>query len=297
MRVGPAGWAYPDWEGRVYPDYKAPGFHPLTMLARLFDCIEINSTFYALPRPDHATRWAELVQANPELVFTAKLYRDFTHVDGQTFEQRLPQLEQAARSFLSGLEPLRSARRLRAVLVQFSAGFLHGKSEVRRLGRIRSWLDGLPLVVELRHESWFQPPALASLRGLGYSLAYLDLPPAWNHPPAWHEPTGRIGYLRLHGRNEQEWFRPEAGRDQRYNYLYRRPELTAIAERARRIEQGHEESMLVTNNHFAGKAVANALELLYLLRGEQQPVPAELLEAYPRLATIAKEGGQGGLFR
>ena len=297
MRVGPAGWAYPDWEGRVYPDYKAPGFHPLAMLARLFDCIEINSTFYALPRADHATRWAELVHANPELVFTAKLHRDFTHVDGQTFEQRLPQLEQAARSFLSGLEPLRSARRLRAVLVQFSAGFLHGKNEVRRLGRIRSWLDGLPLVVELRHESWFQPPALASLRGLGYSLAYLDLPPAWNHPPAWHEPTGRIGYLRLHGRNEQEWFRPEAGRDQRYNYLYRRPELTAIAERARRIEQGHEESMLVTNNHFAGKAVANALELLYLLRGEQQPVPAELLEAYPRLATIAKEGGQGGLFR
>jgi hypothetical protein len=55
--------------------------------------------------------------------------------------------------------------------------------------------------------------------------------------------------------------------------------------------------VLVTNNHFGGKAVANALELLYLLRGERQSVPEELLQTYPRLASIAREGGQGGLFQ
>lgn len=297
MRVGPAGWSYPDWEGRVYPAHKPPGFHPLSMLARHFDCIEINSSFYALPRAEHSRRWAELVRSNPDLVFTAKLHRDFTHKDARSFEQELAKFEELAGAFVAGIEPLRAARRLRALLVQFPVSFLHGKEEVRRLGRIRTWLDGVPLVVELRHESWFQPPALASLRGLGCSLAYLDLPTAWNHPPPWHEPTGRIGYLRLHGRNEQEWSRPDAGRDQRYNYLYRRPELSAIAERARRIETAHEESVLVTNNHFGGKAVANALELLYLLRGERQSVPEELLQTYPRLASIAREGGQGGLFQ
>lgn len=297
MRIGPAGWAYPDWEGRVYPAHKPPGFHPLSMLARYFDCIEINSSFYALPRAEHSQRWAELVQVNPKLVFTAKLHRDFTHQEGRSFEQNLEPLRQQAQEFVRGLEPLRTARRLSAVLVQFPVTFLHGKEEVRRLGRIRSWLEDLPMVVELRHESWYQPPALSSLRGLGCSLAYVDLPQAWNHPPTWHEPTGRIGYLRLHGRNEQEWFRPGAGRDQRYNYLYRRPELTAIAERARRIESAHEESVLVTNNHFGGRAVANALELMYLLRNEKQPVPETLMEAFPRLATIAREGGQGGLFR
>lgn len=297
MRVGPAGWSYPDWDGRVYPAHKPPGFHPLTLLAHSFDCIEINSSFYALPRAEHAQRWVECVKHHPHLVFTAKLHRDFTHLDARSFEERSRELEGNAKSFLAGLEPLRAARRLSAVLVQFPVAFLHGKEEVRRLGRLRTWVDGVPLVAELRHESWFQPPALASLRGLGYSLAYIDLPKAWNHPPPWHEPVGRIGYLRLHGRNEQTWFRADAGRDQRYDYLYRRPELSGIAERARRIESSHDESMLVTNNHFGGKAVANAYELLYLLRGEKQPIPPELLQAYPRLSSIAREGGQGALFQ
>ena len=44
IRVGPAGWSYADWEGRVYPDPKPPGFDPLGFLSERFSVIEINST-------------------------------------------------------------------------------------------------------------------------------------------------------------------------------------------------------------------------------------------------------------
>ena len=61
IRVGPAGWSYPDWEGVVYPRKKPKGFHPLRHLARYFDTLEINSSFYGTPSAKNAAHWAELV--------------------------------------------------------------------------------------------------------------------------------------------------------------------------------------------------------------------------------------------
>jgi len=296
IRIGPAGWSYPDWDGRVYPAHKPPGFHPLALLAKSFDCIEINSTFYALPRAEHAQRWLELVREHPRFRFVAKLNRDFTHISTREAEERATLLEGHAREFSSGLEPLTRAGRLAALLVQFPVSFLFGKDEVRRLGRLRAALHSVPLVLEVRHQSWFTPPARDTLRGLSYSLAYIDLPAAWNHPPEWHDPTGAVGYLRLHGRNSEHWFREESGRDQRYDYLYEPAELEQLARRARRVGETHPEAYVITNNHFGGKAVANALELAWLLSGEKQHATPEIVEAFPRLASLVHRDGQGSLF-
>lgn len=294
VRVGPAGWSYPDWDGRVYPAHKPHGFHPLAWLARTFDCVEVNSSFYALPRREHAERWTQVVAERPEFRFFVKLHRSFTHEpephdDGATWQTH-------ARAYLEGIEPLRRARKLSAILAQFPISFLHGKSEVRRLGRLRSLFSDQPLVVELRHESWFTPPALATVRGLSLSLAYIDLPAAWNHPPAWHEPTGALGYVRLHGRNATEWFRAGADRDEKYDYLYSRAELEEIAVRVRRVAERHDQTAVVMNNHFSGKAVANGIELLFLLQGAPPAVPAEVVESFPHLSRIARVVGQDRLF-
>ncbi len=293
IRVGPAGWSYPDWEGRVYPSRKPAGFHALRFLAPFVDCIEINSSFYALPRAEHAASWARLVDAWPRFRFVAKLHRSFTHED----EPEDPLVwDGAAKSFLEGLVPLERARKLACILVQFPASFLFGATQVRRLGRLHALLDGRALVLEVRHQSWFSPPALDTVRGLGYSLAWIDLPAAWNHPPDWHGPTGPVGYLRLHGRNATTWFARDATRDDRYDYLYGRDELGALAGKARRIESHTGDAYVITNNHFEGKAVANALELAALLRGEPVPAPAELVRAFPHLAPLVRVEGQGELF-
>lgn len=293
IRVGTAGWSYPDWEGRVYPRVKPAGFHPLRFLSDFMDCVEVNSTFYAQPRPEHARRWAEIVAPHADFRLVVKLLSEFTHAPepGDPEVWRL-----AASTFRGGIEPLARARRLAGVLVQFPVSFHYGPREVRRLGRLRELLEGVPLVLEVRHASWFEPPALAAVRGLEYSLAHIDLPPAWNHPPPTHPPTGPIGYLRLHGRNARQWFRRGASRDDRYDYLYGGGELRELAAQARRIEQETEDVFVVANNHFAGQALANALELRALLTGGVVPAPAEVVASFPHLARCTRTLGQGSLF-
>ncbi|HVS10843.1 MAG TPA: DUF72 domain-containing protein [Planctomycetota bacterium] len=297
IRVGPAGWSYPDWDGVVYPRQKPRGFHPLRYLARFVDCIEINSTFYAMPTAHSASRWASLLDEWSDFRLTAKLHRDFTHFATHFKRgEAAPEAEQQAQAFLEGLAPLVRTRRLAALLVQFPISFHHGPAEVRRLGWLHAHLGKLPLVLELRHDSWYTPPALAAITGLGFSLAHIDLPPAWNHPPPWHAPTGPVGYLRLHGRNRVSWFDREAGRNARYDYLYSPEELDPLVEKARRLSAEYDETYVTTNNHFSGKAVANAIEIRAALRGHAVSAPPELVRAYPRLSSSAQVSGQQELF-
>src|SRR5262249_19839088 len=80
VRIGPAGWSYPDWAGYVYPKRRVKGFHEATYLAEYFDTIEINSSFYGPMKAEQAKQWVERVAANPRFLFTAKLWQRFTHV-------------------------------------------------------------------------------------------------------------------------------------------------------------------------------------------------------------------------
>jgi uncharacterized protein YecE (DUF72 family) len=84
IHIGPAGWAYKDWNGIVYPQPRPRGFSPLRYLADYFDTIEINSTFYGPPTPQTARRWVEDVSHNPRFLYTAKLWREFTHAQALT---------------------------------------------------------------------------------------------------------------------------------------------------------------------------------------------------------------------
>jgi uncharacterized protein YecE (DUF72 family) len=291
IRVGPAGWSYADWEGPVYPRPKPKGFHPLAYLARYVDLMEINSTFYATPKAENAAHWSQLVAAHPTFRFTAKLHQDFTHS-----AKPLEGLVREVGEFHAGLEPLIEAGRLSALLAQFPASFHCEPATRGRLTDLRRHFSRVPLVLELRHASWFEPSALRFVGDLGASLAAIDLPQGKNHPPDEHPTPGPIGYLRLHGRNAAAWFARESVRDQKYDYLYASAEVAELAQRARRIASGHDETFVVTNNHFEGKAVANALELLAALTGEKVRAPLQLVERYPQLEASAKPEGQGDLF-
>jgi uncharacterized protein YecE (DUF72 family) len=269
VRIGPAGWSYDDWKGRVYPDPVPRGFDPLAYLSRFFDFIEINSTFY---RPAAAAMSQAWARRTPDaFVFAAKAWERFTH-------DRDPVPPAEARVFLDGLAPLRDAGKLGAVLLQYPWFF---QDSVVSRDRLRRAVDALrslaPLVVELRHRSWLG--ALDVLRGLELGFCNIDQPASGSALTGTRILTGPVGYIRLHGRNAKAWFSRTAGRDEKYDYLYSPEELRGWVEAAESMSAA-DRLFIVTNNHFQGKAVVNALQLARAL-GRTVEVPDSLRASYP----------------
>src|ERR1700719_4210443 len=122
LRIGPAGWAYKDWAGYVYPQPRPKNFHPATFLAEYFDTIEINTSFYHPMQADHAAQWIERVSGNPRFLFTAKLWKKFTHEhDASSADER---------EACAGLDVLHAGGRLGALLVQFPFSFHRDRETV-----------------------------------------------------------------------------------------------------------------------------------------------------------------------
>jgi uncharacterized protein YecE (DUF72 family) len=293
IRVGTAGWSYADWEGRVWPRPRPPGFHGLAWLARYFDCIEVNSTFYALPDPRHVEHWVRIVEDRPDFRFAAKLLQRFTH---EAWDPADADVERDARAYRAAIDPLVQSGKLSAVLVQYPFSTRATEAAGARLERLHELFADLPLVLELRHASWFREPARSRLVELPSSLAWIDWPAGPDQAPREFEPSGPLGYMRLHGRNAAGWSDPRAGRDQRYDHLYARDEIDEVVDRVRRLAAGRDETLVVTNNHFSGKAVANGLELVAALQGRVPAAPAPLVEAFPYLQELVRVEGQHSLF-
>jgi uncharacterized protein YecE (DUF72 family) len=281
LHVGPAGWDYPDWQGVVYPA-GVKGAGRLAFLATLFNTIEINVTFYRPIGPKDAARWLEAVAAHPEFRFTAKVWQLFTH------ERRLDAAELG--QFREGLEPLLNAGRLGVLLAQFPYSFHNSEENRAYLLQLKSHLPNFPLAVEVRHRSWQQKAVREFLQQAGLDFCNIDQPLVSYPMGATRWVTGNKGYLRCHGRGKEKWFEFGDDRGARYDYLYGPEELAELAERTRELMAKAQETYVIFNNHPAGQAVANGLELLHLLQPEYRPtLPPGLTAAFPRLAALAEE--------
>jgi uncharacterized protein YecE (DUF72 family) len=280
IRFGPAGWSYDDWHGIVYPAHKPHGFHEAEYLARYFDTIEINTTFYHAPRPEVTRSWVSRVRHNPNFKFTAKLWQRFTH------ERDASQSDE--KTFKEGLDPLREAGLLGALLMQFPWSYKNTKEDREYLGGLVMQFLEYPLVVEVRHESWNRPEIYQMLRDLGVGFCNIDQPVIGRSLKPSERSTSPIGYVRLHGRNYEHWFTSNERPEERYDYYYSRTELQPWAERIKNIAAGGGvEIYVITNNHFRGKAVANALQLISLIRNRPVRVPDPLIAEYSDLEAIA----------
>ncbi|MGD2215971.1 MAG: DUF72 domain-containing protein, partial [Gemmatimonadales bacterium] len=232
IRFGPAGWSYRDWQGVVYPEEPPRGFDPLAFLARYFDTIEVNSTFYRPPRPDVTPRWARRVAENPDFKFTAKLWQRFTH------ERDSAWTREEVDAVRAGLDPLVDRGRLGGLLIQFPWSFKAGDKSLEWLDDVTSTFADYPCVVEVRHGSWNRPAFYRWLRERGVGFVNIDQPLFHRSIGPSAEASGYVGYVRLHGRNYDDWFREGAGRDARYDYLYAREELEPWVDRIRELAEG-----------------------------------------------------------
>jgi uncharacterized protein YecE (DUF72 family) len=286
VRVGPAGWSYPDWAGYVYPTRRGKGFHEASYLAEFFDTIEVNTSFYQPLRPDHAAQWIERVAANPHFVFTAKLWQRFTHDIRSTTSGSAAADERAVRA---GFDVLRAANRLGAILLQFPYSFHRTAETVAYLTEVLKRFADYPLVVEVRHGSWDSPETLELLHSSGVSFCNIDQPLIGRSLGPSARATSAVGYVRLHGRRYDTWFNDDAKipTHERYNYLYSAEELAPWVTRVRKVTERARETFVVTNNHFQGKSVVNALQLINILKGSKVKVPEPLRRQYPQLEEVA----------
>jgi uncharacterized protein YecE (DUF72 family) len=281
IRVGVAGWDYPDWNGIVYPHGTGRGDR-LAYLARFVDVVEINSTFYRPATPRVAAAWVRRTASRRRFRFTAKTHRSWTHDPASD-------LTSAVSESLAGLHPLREAGVLGALLVQFPHRFHRTPESVRRLDRILDLTEGWPVVVELRHDSWLDEKTGPWLRGRQVGWCVVDQPRVSRAAPPKPRVTAAPSYLRLHGRNAADWFREGAGRDARYDYLYTDDEVRELARLARGLAVDAAEVYVVQNNHFRGKALVNALQMRARLEGAKPEGPAALVRSYPILAESVAE--------
>jgi uncharacterized protein YecE (DUF72 family) len=281
IRVGPAGWSYADWNGIAYPKRRPPEFHEAAYLARYFDTIEINTSFYQPLRPENCKQWLEQVSTNPRFLFTAKLWQKFTHELSSD-----PEDERAVRS---GFAPLREAGKLGAVLLQFPFSFHLTKENFDYLKKLLEKFADYPLVVEVRHATWNDPRFHELLAERRISLCNIDQPIIGRSLKPSERATGPIGYVRLHGRRYDTWFtdKTEKPSPERYNYLYSNEELEPWLKRIRRLEEDASTIFVILNNHPEAKALVNAFQILHKLTREKQEIPEPLLARYPELEGIS----------
>jgi uncharacterized protein YecE (DUF72 family) len=232
-RIGCSGWSYPHWRDRLYPE-GLPQRRWLERYATVFDTVEVNATFYRLPRRDTVSAW--VAETPAEFLFAVKASRYLTHV------RRLTDLGRGVERFYDRIAPLVEASKLGPVLWQLPETF-HRDDD-----RLADALDRLPAgrhAFEFRHVSWFAPDVYALLAAHGAALVVGDHP---ERPFQAHELTAGWTYLRFH----------HGSRGRRGNYSGR--ELDAWA---RRIGRWRERAGVFAyfNNDQEGYAVRNAIDL------------------------------------
>jgi uncharacterized protein YecE (DUF72 family) len=276
LYCGPAGWSYAHWNGIVYPKHQTTrNSHPLSVLARYFDSVEINSSFHQPIRPELSRLWLNKVEDNPKFAFTAKLHRRFTH------ERSLDETE--ASQFKDGLWPLLRARRFGCLLMQFPWTFRYTEENRNYLIRLRRLFHEFPLVAEMRHSSWMHDEALGTMMDYRIGFCNIDQAPYTKAMPPTSFLTSDIGYVRMHGRNPQDWtleLNRQSQTSVRHNYLYSLNELREWQTRIDDIQQHAARTFVVCNNEIAGKSVVNALQLAAMLGDGRRNAPAELLLKY-----------------
>ena len=294
IRIGTAGWAYKDWDGVVYSrEIARRKQHPLEYLAQYIDVVEINTSFYGHIRPELAKLWClKVAGVNPKFLFTAKLHRSFTHspkaVMESTSAATIQPTDEDEVLAKEGLDALAAEKRLGALLIQFPVSFKNTDENREYLEWLLRQFIEYPRVVEVRHSSWNNEQTLAYFVQRNVAFCNIDQPLLGKSLEATQHVTSGIGYVRLHGRNYEQWFDCD-NRNDRYNYLYSMKELEVWKNRVLNIARKSQVTFVVANNHFQGKAAVNALELKHLVSGRAVKAPEPLVERYPELQQVTEK--------
>jgi uncharacterized protein YecE (DUF72 family) len=293
IRIGTCSWAEKTLitSGEFYPQKSASAEERLKHYASFFDTVEVDSTYYAMPAASATKLWAERTPDN--FVFHVKAYGALTGhgIDPKTLPKDLreglpaeekgkgtiylkePELLQTVSGrFAESLMPLQTAGKLGLLVFQFPPWFTYKTSHLDFILRCRERMGDLPLAVEFRHGSWLTAARAATvfafLRGNGITHIAADEPQYGSLAtvPFLPEVTTDIAYLRLHGRNTENWLKRGIETSLRYDYLYSDDELREFADPIKEMDMKTKMTFVMFNNCHGGFAIRNALRMAELLK-------------------------------
>jgi uncharacterized protein YecE (DUF72 family) len=297
VRVGICSWADPALieAGTFYPKRAMSAEARLRFYAGVFDVVEVNASYYAIPEVRTVRRWAE--RTPPGFLFHVKAWSLLTghHPRPQSLPadvqavlpervRRSPRgeiladdvpaegVDAAFRLFRAALAPLAEAGKLGYVLFQFAPWVHFEPARLNYLASLPERLPGATVAVELRHRSWFPDHADETLRALRAArLAHVitDAPAVGGAVPHVTAVTAPTAVLRLHGRNAEGFLRQLRGEEpsvrEKYDYLYSDAELAALVPEIGGLAEDSEEVFVSFNNNNRDYPVRNALALRTLL--------------------------------
>ena len=247
--LGTSGFSYDDWVGNFY-QAGMPKREWLTYYAREFNACEVNSTFYALPRPSALKAMAE--KTGDDFLFSIKANQRMTHQredNATVFE-----------AFCQMLEPIISAGKLGCILAQLPYSFRFDRRNWDYLELFKQRLGELPLVIEFRNAHLLRGEVFDWLRRQDLGFCCVDEPRLPNLLPPLAEVTSRIGYIRFHGRNSAKWWQHEHAYE-RYDYSYTPEELSEWLPKIQKLDSIAEKTFVFANNHWRGQAVGTIRQL------------------------------------
>jgi len=260
IHVGTSGFSYQDWEGPFYPP-GLPARDKLTYYARVFNTVEVDSSYYGIPKA--STLAAMAAKTPPGFLFSLKAFQGMTHAredNAAVFQQ-----------FNDALAPWIEQERLRCVLAQFPSSFHNTPANRDYLRLLRERMGDIPTVVEFRHRDWITESTFGLLRDQGLGFCCVDQPRFQSLVPPVAVVTSPISYVRFHGRNAQKWWRHEHAWE-RYDYTYSRDELAPWVPKIRQLAESSQATFVYANNHWEGQAIDTARQLRLLL-GLDAPLP------------------------
>jgi uncharacterized protein YecE (DUF72 family) len=265
--VGTSGYSYAEWaDAGFYPAGTPPG-RMLPVYARFFPIVELNYTWYQMPKPQALERLAN--QAPQDFRFTAKLTRSLTH------EVEPAQWRGEVSRYRDGISVLIQSGQLMAVLAQFPPKFDRVPKNRTFLAALLDELEGIPLAVEFRHRSWAHDRVFAELERRKITMVTVDTPSLPGLFPSLDVVTNpELFYIRFHGRNTRGW--RSGNMQKQFDYRYTDEELIEVADGpvAKMTGQARQ-GVIFFNNHVRGQAADNARTFISMLveRGLMEKMP------------------------
>ncbi len=246
LHIGTSGWSYKHWYGVFYPgDIKPDRF--LEYYISKFPCVELNSSFYHLPKKATITGW---VKRTPDSFrFCPKLSRFITH------RKRLANVKEALSNFFELFEEMKM--RLGPVLIQLPPGLHFDEFLVKDfMNVLKEQYGEYRFAMEVRHKSWIADHFFQLLTQYGMAFVIADSEERF---PYYEAVTSDFVYLRFHGHEKL------------YASDYSEMELQDYAGKITDWLKEDKEIWAFFNNDFHGYAIKNAENLRKMICSQNKP--------------------------